>query len=118
MQDLHLMKPIDRKSSTTRIAEISPAAIGHYKDMRAVLTNAPGVDPTSCEIVLACQLAMLGYEVPFKIHASRALALGVSKERMQGLILAGVGLTMLVYQAARALEWLDEACAESNAEKR
>lgn len=103
------MKTTARKSSTTRIADIRPAAIDRYKEMRAVLMSAPGVDPATCEIVLASQLALLGHEAPFKIHASRAMALGVSKERMQGLILAGVGVTTLVYQAARALEWLDEA---------
>jgi alkylhydroperoxidase/carboxymuconolactone decarboxylase family protein YurZ len=98
-----------RKGSTARLADVNPAAIEHYKQMRATLTTAPDVDPAICETVFAMQLALLGHEVPFKIHAARALAAGVTKRRLQSLIMAGVGVTTLAFEAARALEWLDQA---------
>ena len=76
--------------------------------MRTAGLGAPDLDRKASELVIAAQLALLGHEAPFKIHATRALELGVSKAQFQSLILACVGVTMIVCEAARALQWLDE----------
>lgn len=83
-----------------------------YKEMRARVMPATGADTATCEIVLAMQLAMRGHEVPFKIHAMRAMAQGVPLVQLEALLMAGVGVSLIVCEAARALDWLREAHAE------
>jgi alkylhydroperoxidase/carboxymuconolactone decarboxylase family protein YurZ len=101
-----------RTASTTRLAEVNPEAMEHYRQMRARVMPVPGIDAGTCEIVLAMQLALLGHEAPFKIHATRAMAQGVSLAQLEALVMAGVGVTLIVFEAARAVEWLREAHAE------
>lgn len=106
------MKTTDTPPASARLAAVNPEAMARYKQMRAMVMPAPGVDAASCETVLAMQLAVLGLEVPFKVHAMRAMALDVRKEQLQGLVLAGLGVTLVGAQAGRALAWLDEADEE------
>jgi hypothetical protein len=107
------MKTTDSPSTSTRLAAVNPEALAHYQQMRSMVMPAPGVDAATCETVLVMQLAVLGAEVPFKVHAMRAMALAVSKEQLQHLVLAGLGITLIASQAGRALSWLDEAYEES-----
>ena len=98
------------KASTVRVAEINPAAVARYKEMRGALL--PGADSDErrwCEIVITSQLALLGHEIPFKLHAIRLFELKVPKEQLQRVILAGIGVTFVLPQAAQALDWIDEA---------
>jgi hypothetical protein len=97
------------KPSTTRVAEANAAAVAQYKEMRAALMDVPGIDRTLCEIVVTSQLALLGHEVPFKIHAMRLFELKVSKEQLEQVILAGLGVTFVIPQAALALDWIEDA---------
>lgn len=108
------MKTTEIKPATARLAEVSPEAIAHYKQMRALVMPAPGVDAPTCEIVLCMQLALRGHEVPFKVHAMRAIAMGIPRQQLEGLLLAGVGVSLIVCEAARALDWLSEAHEELN----
>lgn len=98
-----------KKPSTSIVAGINSSAIAHYREMRHAFLNAPGIDRTMCEVVITAQLALLGHEIPFKIHALRLKELNVSKEQLQHVLLAGVGVTCVVCEAARAIEWLDQA---------
>jgi len=97
------------KASTTRVAEVNAQAVARYKDMRAALLDVPGVDRRLCEIVVTSQLALLGHEVAFKLHAMRLFELDVSKEQLEQVILAGLGVTFVIPQAAQVLDWIDEA---------
>ena len=97
------------KASTTRVAEANAPAVARYKEMRAALMDAPGVDRTLCEIVITSQLALLGHEVPFKLHAMRLFELGVSREKLEHVILAGLGVTLVIPQAAQVLDWIEYA---------
>lgn len=97
------------KPATAKVAEVNAKAVDRYKEMREAFLSAEGVDKTLCEIVITSQLALLGYERPFKIHATRLFGLKISKEQVQQVILAGVGVTFIMAEAARALDWLDEA---------
>jgi hypothetical protein len=106
------LKTTDRKPSTARLAAVNPQAMARYREMRAHVMPAPGVEAATCEIVLAMQLALRGHEVPFKIHAMRAMTQGVSLAQLEGLLMAGVGVTLIVCEAARALDWLREADEE------
>ena len=85
------MKTTDQKPSTFRLAKVNPQAMAHYKQMRAQVMPAPGVHEATCEIVLAMQLALRGHEIPFKIHAMRAMAQGVTLSQLEGLLMAGRG---------------------------
>ena len=89
------METKDAKPSTARLAEVNPQAIAHYKEMRAMVMPAPGVDAAICEAVLAMQLAVRGNEVPFKVHAMRAMEQSVPLAHLEGLLLAGVGVSLL-----------------------
>ncbi|UVH60548.1 hypothetical protein NWF24_14375 [Variovorax paradoxus] len=107
------MKTTDIPSTSARLAAVSPEAMAHYQQMRAKVMPAPGVDAVTCEIVFVMQLAVLGVEIPFKVHAMRAMALGAGKTQLQRLVLAGLGVTLIASQAGRAVAWLDEAHEES-----
>ena len=106
------MNTTDLQPASARLAEVNPQAIARYKEMRALVMPAPGVDAATCETVLAMQLALRGHELPFKVHAMRAMALSMSLSQLEALLLAGVGVSLLACEAARALDWLREAHAE------
>lgn len=97
------------KPSTVRVAESNSAAVDRYKEMRAAVMNIAPEDKLACEIIITCQLALLGQEVAFKFHAMRLMELNVSKERLEQFILAGLGVTLLLPQVARTLDWLAQA---------
>ncbi|KQP23424.1 hypothetical protein [Pseudorhodoferax sp. Leaf267] len=100
------------KASTVRVAEVNAAAIDHYKAMRGALLEGSDEDRLLCEIVVTAQLALLGHEVPFRIHAIRLFGLGVSRERLERVILAGIGVTLVLPQAALVLDWIEAAQRE------
>lgn len=106
------MKTKDAPRASKRLAAVNSAAMAEYQKMRALVMPPPGVEPATAETVLAMQFAVLEYEFPFKIHAMLAMKQKVSREQLQGLLLAGVGATLLSAQAGQALGWLDEACEE------
>ncbi len=83
-----------------------------YREMRAHVMPAPGMEAATCEIVLAMQLAVRGHEVPFKIHAMRAMAQGISLAQLEALLMAGLGVSLIACEAARAVGWLREAQEE------
>lgn len=97
------------KPSTARVAEANAAAVERYKEMRGAVMAMPEADKATAEIVITCQLALLGQETAFKFHALRLFESGVPRERLERLILAGLGVTMVIPQAARALDWIAEA---------
>jgi hypothetical protein len=106
--------PQIRRASTAVIAEVNPRAIAHYREMRSVILDVPAADRAMCELVITCQLALLGHEVPFKIHALRMRDFNVSKTQIQQAILAGVGVTCVMCEAAQAIEWLNQAYDETS----
>ncbi len=106
------MLTTEQKPSSAVLAAANAQAMAHYREMRAKLMPAPGVDAVTCEIVLAMQLALRGHEVPFKVHAMRAMEQGVSPSQLEGLLMAGLGVTLVAFETARALGWLHEAQAE------
>lgn len=98
------------KASTIRVAEVNPAAVARYKEMRGALMALEDADERRwCEVMITSQLALLGHEGPFKLHAIRLFEMNVSKEQLQRVILAGVGVTFVLPQAAQALDWIEEA---------
>lgn len=97
------------RASTAIVAEVNPSAVDRYKQMRAALMEGSDPDKTLLEIVITSQLAVLGHESAFRMHAIRLFEQGVSRERLQQVILAGLGVTFVIPQAARALEWIDDA---------
>jgi hypothetical protein len=106
------MNTTDSKPSTARLAEVNPQAIALYKQMRTLVMPAPEVDAALSETVLAMQLAVRGFEMPFKIHAMRAMARSMPLKHLENLLLSGVGVSLLASEAARALDWLREAHEE------
>jgi hypothetical protein len=100
------------KPSTTRVAEVNAPAVARYKEMRAALLDVPAADRMMCEIVVTAQLALLGHEVAFKLHALRLFEIGVSRQQLEQVVLAGLGVTLVIPQAAQALEWIEQACEQ------
>lgn len=107
------MKTSPRTPSSKRLAEANPEAMEHYRRMRAVLLRHADVDAALSEVVLTVQFAVLGEETAFKVHAQRALTLGASKTQLRGVLMAGLGVTLVASATARALAWLDEAYASA-----
>lgn len=106
------MKATDVRSSSEIIAVENAEAHGHYKRMRDALGSAGELDQKTYETVIAVQFALLGKEVQFKIHAIRLFSLGLPKEYLRAVVLVGLGLTVIMCDAARALSWTDEAYDE------
>jgi len=96
------------KASTARVAEVNSAAVARYKEMRTALMDV-AIDRKLCEIVVTSQLALLGHEGPFKLHAIRLFELQVSRAELEQVILAGLGVTFVIPQAAQALDWIEQA---------
>jgi alkylhydroperoxidase/carboxymuconolactone decarboxylase family protein YurZ len=105
------MKANDRIPSSRRLADANPEAMAHYDRMRAEVSASDRVDDATREIVLVAQFAVLGHEIPFKIHALRALTNGVTEAELRSMLMVGLGVTLVAFETARALAWLDEACA-------
>lgn len=97
------------KPSSVRVAESNAAAVDHYKQMRGAVMAMPEADKATVEIILTCQLALLGQENAFKFHALRLFESGVSRERLERFVLAGLGVTLVIPQVARALDWIAES---------
>lgn len=64
-----------------------------------------------CEIINVVGLAMRGYEPSFRIHARRLADSGVSKLTVQHALVSTLGATMVLFEIARALQWLDDVYA-------
>jgi alkylhydroperoxidase/carboxymuconolactone decarboxylase family protein YurZ len=103
------------RPATTKVAEVNAQAVDRYKEMRKAFMGHAELDQRTCEIVHACQLAALGLEASFKMHAIRLFDIGISKDALQALILSGVGVTLVVGQAATTLDWIDVAHAHFQA---
>lgn len=99
------------KTSTARVAEVNPEAVSHYKNMREALTEADEADRSLFELVIASQLALRGHETAFKIHAVRLFETGISRKKLEQVILAGLGVTLVIPEAARILDWVADAYA-------
>lgn len=97
------------KPSSVVLTEVNARAMASYKEMRAQVVPSSGADAARCETVLAMQLAVRGYEVPFKVHAMRAMGHGVALTQLESLLMAGVGVSLLAFEAARAVEWARQA---------
>ena len=97
------------KASTARVAEANARAVEHYKAMRASVLDMPTADRTLCEIVVTAQLALLGHEVAFKLHAKRLFELAVSRQQLEQVVVAGLGVTLVIPQVAQALDWIEQA---------
>jgi hypothetical protein len=106
------------KPSTARVADVNSNAVARYKEMRAALMDDPGVDRHLCEIVITSQLALLGHENAFKVHAVRLFEMNVSRSQLEQVILAGLGVTFVVPQAAQALDWIEQAYEQYQAANR
>ena len=109
------MKTTDARSTSQIIAAANPQAFAHYKPMREAFGNADSLDRKTYETVIAVQFALLGKEVQFKVHAMRLFALGLSRQDVQALVLAGAGLTVIMCEAAQAATWAEEAYDEYQA---
>lgn len=97
------------KPATVKVGAVNASAVERYREMRSALMEVAEIDPKVCEIAIACQLAALGLETSFKMHAMRLFDLDVSKEQVQHIILSGVGVTLIIGQAATVLDWIEEA---------
>ncbi|MBL3960977.1 carboxymuconolactone decarboxylase family protein [Burkholderia sp. KCJ3K979] len=107
------MKKKERIPSSRRLADANPEAMQHYKRMRVAVSASTAVDGGLREAVLAAQLAVLGHEFPFKIHARRAMEQGLTVEALRALLMAGLGVTLVASEVGCALSWLEEAAIEA-----
>ncbi|MDW3682776.1 hypothetical protein RA280_13685 [Cupriavidus sp. CV2] len=112
-----MMKTTEATSSSELLAAANPQAHEHFKMMRAALSNAEALERKTYETVIAVQFALLGKETQFKIHAIQLFSLGMSREYVRAVVLAGVGVTTILCEAARVLTWADEAYDEFQARR-
>lgn len=109
-------KVIDATNPPTEwLGTYSTQARDTYRALRGSLTTGGPLDATTCEIINVVCLALLGYEPSFRIHAKRLADAGVPKKTVQHALVSTLGATMVLYQVARALMWLDDVYGSSGA---
>ena len=96
---------------TVCLGEVSPEARDQYRQMRTTLIATGPLDAATCELINVVGFAMLGYETSFKVHAKRLVEGGMAKAAIQQAVIATLGATTVIYQVARALDWIDEVYA-------
>ncbi|HVY20297.1 MAG TPA: carboxymuconolactone decarboxylase family protein [Bauldia sp.] len=107
-------RPIDAANPPTAwLAQVSPEGRDTYMKLRQAMIGGGPLDATTCEMINVVGLAIRGYEPSFRIHAKRLADAGVPKAAAQHAIISTLGATMVVFEVARALQWLDEVYPET-----
>jgi len=96
------------------LRKLAPEVAASFKEMRGHIAKGP-LDYETQEYVIIGGFALMGYEVPFRIHVGRMLDRKVPVENMRHALLALLGASAPLYPVARALAWLDEVAAEKAA---
>lgn len=97
------------------LKEASPGTGKAFREMRDAIEADGPLDKQTRELVMLTGFAVKGFEMPFKIHAVRSLKLGVPKAAIKQAVLLTMGAHIAMFEATRALRWLDEAAAEVEA---
>ena len=80
--------------------------------LRKVLVAVGPLGQETCELILISSFAAHGFERSFKIHALRALLMGVSKDALAHATMITLGATTALLTVTNALAWLDEVYVE------
>lgn len=86
---------------------VSPEIAEPFFRMRDAAKNRGPLDQTTYELILLTGLAILNHEEVFKVHATRAKALGISKQALQHAMLVMLGSTLTIQGVTRSLRWID-----------
>jgi alkylhydroperoxidase/carboxymuconolactone decarboxylase family protein YurZ len=93
------------------VRAIAPEVATCFRSLRDAAVAAGPLDPGTCELIILATFAMVAYEQPFKNHAARAKAHGVTLDAARHAIIITLAATCSIKQVADALEWLDQAYA-------
>ncbi|MDF2119430.1 hypothetical protein PY365_28085 [Roseiarcaceae bacterium H3SJ34-1] len=99
------------------LKQLAPEVAASFKEMRVHIGEGP-LDYQTREYVIIGGFALMGYEIPFRIHAERMLECDVPIENMRHALLALLGASAPLYPVVRALKWLDEVAAEKAAKEK
>jgi len=106
-------KTIDAANPPTSwLGTISAEARDQYKELRSTLLASGPLDATTCEIINVVALAIRGFEPSFRIHAARLAQGGVPKRTVQHALVSTLGATTVLFEVARALQWLDDVYSD------
>jgi alkylhydroperoxidase/carboxymuconolactone decarboxylase family protein YurZ len=103
------------RSPSEYLMKESTAVGTALRDLRNAVLAAGPLDGTTSELIVISNFAMAGYEESFKIHSRRLISSGVPFAALKQAVLLPLGATAGAYQAARAIEWIDQLEAESSA---
>jgi len=97
---------------SARLKEWSPGTGKAFREMRDAMEADGPLDKEARELVMLTGFAVLGFEMPFKIHAVRSLKAGIAKDAIKQAVLLTIGAHISMFEGTRALSWLEEAAAE------
>jgi alkylhydroperoxidase/carboxymuconolactone decarboxylase family protein YurZ len=83
-----------------------------FRAMRKALVAAGPLSHDTCELILISSFAAHGFERSFKIHALRALQMGMTKDALAHATMITLGATTALLTTTNALTWLDEVYDE------
>lgn len=104
------------KIPSERLRDANGEVATAFRAMRAAIDNAGPLDYVQREYLMLAAFAAAGYEESFRIHARRAVERGLSKAAMQQAVLILFGATTAMLPVVQALEWIDDAFAQSKPE--
>lgn len=100
--------PLQSPTPTMRLLAWDEATGETLFKLRQQAVGAGPLDRKTCELIAIAGFAILGYEGSFKTHAQRLVDMGEPKAVLQHAVGTTLGATTVVFQVARALQWIDE----------
>lgn len=94
------------------LQQLAPEVAASFKEMRIHIGEGP-LDYETREYVIIGGFALMGYEIPFRIHTARMFERKVPIENIRHALLSLLGASAPLYPIVRALKWLDEVAAET-----
>ena len=98
-------------SPTDELRAISAPIEDGFRALREAVRAFGPLDGVTRELILIGSLATAGYEDAVKLHAERALDMGVAKEVLIQSVLLTLGITTTLIDATRAVHWIEDAAA-------
>ncbi|HTK02323.1 MAG TPA: carboxymuconolactone decarboxylase family protein [Bordetella sp.] len=98
-------------SPNDELRAISAPIHESFRALREAVRTSGPIDEATRELILIGALATAGEEAAVKLHAERALGMGMAKEALVQSVLLTFGITTTLLGTTRAVGWIEETAA-------
>jgi alkylhydroperoxidase/carboxymuconolactone decarboxylase family protein YurZ len=99
-------------SPNDELRAISATIHENFRALREAVRVSGPIDGATRELILIGALATASHEAALKLHARRALEMGVTKEALIQSVLLTFGITTTLIGTTHAVGWIEETAAE------